>query len=147
MSTQERVSWLDRRAERHLCWRHFEPRVRVQFVIIWRRPMKGENTRDHTLPPAYSDRLDSLALAPLWTALHTLLPYERRTSVVPHVWHWADIRPPLLEAAQLVPIENAERRVLVLRNPGLGGAYGITSTLFAGLQIILPGEQAPSHHH
>jgi gentisate 1,2-dioxygenase len=47
----------------------------------------------------------------------------------------------------MVPIENAERRVLVLRNPGLGGAYGITSTLFAGLQIILPGEAAPSHHH
>jgi len=111
--------------------------------------MKGESisTRDQTLPSDYSDRLESLALAPLWTALHMLLPYERRTSVVPHVWHWAEIRPPLLEAARLVPIENAERRVLVLRNPGLGGAYGITSTLFAGLQIILPGEKAPSHHH
>jgi gentisate 1,2-dioxygenase len=35
----------------------------------------------------------------------------------------------------------------VLRNPGLGGAYAITSTLFAGFQIILPGETAPSHHH
>ena len=105
------------------------------------------STRDQSLPSEYSDRLDTLALAPLWTALHMLLPYERRTPVVPHVWHWKDVRPPLLEAARLVPIENAERRVLVLRNPGLGGAYGITSTLFAGLQIILPGETAPSHHH
>ena len=54
---------------------------------------------------------------------------------------------PLLEAARLVPMEQAERRVLVLRNPGLGGAYAATATLFAGLQIILPGETAPSHHH
>src|SRR3990172_11504960 len=57
------------------------------------------------------------------------------------------MRGPLLEAARLVPIEQAERRVLVLRNPGLGGAYAATATLFAGLQIILPGETAPSHHH
>jgi len=47
----------------------------------------------------------------------------------------------------MVPLDQAERRVLVLRNPGLDGAYAITSTLFAGLQIILPGETAPSHHH
>src|SRR5262249_22800671 len=58
-----------------------------------------------------------------------------------------EMRGPLLEAAQLVPMEQAERRVLVLRNPGLGGAYAATATLFAGLQIILPGESAPSHHH
>jgi gentisate 1,2-dioxygenase len=57
------------------------------------------------------------------------------------------VRAPLLEAAQLVDMARAERRVLVLRNPGLGGAYAITPTLFAGLQIILPGEAAPSHHH
>ena len=72
-------------------------------------------TRDPSLPAAYSDALDSLALAPLWTALHALLPNERVTAAVPHVWHWRDVRTPLLEAARLVPIEQAERRVLVLR--------------------------------
>jgi gentisate 1,2-dioxygenase len=104
-------------------------------------------TRDPSLPAAYSDALDSLALAPLWTALHALLPNERATPARPHVWRWQDVRPRVLEAARLVPMEQAERRVLVLRNPGLGGAYAITSTLFAGMQIILPGEAAPSHHH
>jgi gentisate 1,2-dioxygenase len=104
-------------------------------------------TRDPSLPPAYSDALDTLALAPLWTALHALLPNERATAATPHVWRWRDVRPRVLEAARLVPMEQAERRVLVLRNPGLGGAYAITSTLFAGMQIILPGEAAPSHHH
>jgi len=96
---------------------------------------------------AHSQALDALSVGPLWTALHALLPNERATRVVPHHWRWAELRAPLLEAARLVGIEQAERRVLVLRNPGLGGAYAATATLFAGLQIILPGETAPSHHH
>ena len=105
------------------------------------------STRDPNLPAAYSQTLDALSLGPLWTALHVLLPNERVTAAVPYLWPWRDVRPQLLEAARLVPIEQAERRVLVLRNPGLGGAYAITSTLFAGMQVILPGEMAPSHHH
>jgi gentisate 1,2-dioxygenase len=104
-------------------------------------------TRDENLPAAYSEGLERLSLAPLWTALHQLLPAERETHVVAHRWRWAEVRAPLLEAARLVPMEQAERRVLVLRNPGLSGAYAATATLFAGLQIILPGEKAPSHHH
>lgn len=104
-------------------------------------------TRDESLPAAYSESLETRALAPLWTALHLLLPPERTSRARPHVWRWAELRPLLLEAAGLVDIDHAERRVLVLMNPGLEGAYAITSTLYAGLQIILPGESAPSHHH
>ncbi|MBI2155834.1 MAG: cupin domain-containing protein [Candidatus Rokubacteria bacterium] len=104
-------------------------------------------TRDESLPAPYSEALDALSVGPLWTALHQLLPNERVTAARPHRWRWREVRPQLLEAARLVPIEQAERRVLVLRNPGLGGAYAVTATLFAGLQIILPGEAAPSHHH
>jgi gentisate 1,2-dioxygenase len=109
--------------------------------------MPGLTTRDATLPAAYSQALESLSLGPLWTALHQLLPAERGTSAVPHRWSWRDTRPLVHEAARLVPIEQAERRVLVLENPGLKGAYSITATLYAGLQVILPGEAAPSHHH
>jgi gentisate 1,2-dioxygenase len=104
-------------------------------------------TRDATLPAVYSQTLESLSLGPLWTALHQLLPHERTTRAVPHAWSWRAVRPLLHEAARLVPLEQAERRVLVLENPGLKGAYSITASLFAGLQIILPGETAPSHHH
>jgi gentisate 1,2-dioxygenase len=109
--------------------------------------MQALTTRDPSLPADYSRALESLALGPLWTALHQLLPAERTTRAVPHVWSWRAIRPLLHEAARLVPIEQAERRVLVLENPGLKGSYSITATLYAGLQIILPGEAAPSHHH
>jgi gentisate 1,2-dioxygenase len=41
----------------------------------------------------------------------------------------------------------AERRVLVLENPGLRGRTRITHSMYAGLQLILPGELAPSHRH
>ena len=104
-------------------------------------------TRDAKLPAAYSQALEAHAFGPLWSALHQLLPPERASAAVPHLWRWRDARPLLLEAARLVPIEQAERRVLVLDNPGLKGRYAITSTLYAGLQIILPGEMAPRHHH
>lgn len=103
--------------------------------------------RDDSLPGDYSAALEKLSLAPLWAALHTLLPHERTTRAVPHHWSWTELRGPLLEAARLVGIQQAERRVLVLMNPGLPGAYAATATLYAGLQIILPGESAPSHHH
>ncbi|HXG03075.1 MAG TPA: cupin domain-containing protein, partial [Candidatus Binatia bacterium] len=103
--------------------------------------------RDEALPAEYSRALDVRSLAPLWTALHALLPFERETRARPHLWRWSEVRPLLLEAARLVEIERAERRVLVLMNPGLDGAYAATATLYAGLQVIMPGETAPSHRH
>lgn len=109
--------------------------------------MSALTTRDASLPPAYSQALEALSLGPLWSALHQLLPAERTTRAVPHAWAWRALAPLLHEGARLVPIEQAERRVLVLENPGLRGSYAITATLYAGLQIILPGETAPSHHH
>src|SRR5258705_6853261 len=75
------------------------------------------STRDAQLPAAYSDRLESLSLAPLWTALHALLPPERQTRVVPHRWRWSELRAPLLEAARPLPVEQAERRVIGRLHP------------------------------
>jgi gentisate 1,2-dioxygenase len=37
--------------------------------------------------------------------------------------------------------------VLILENPGLPGQSAITQSLYAGLQLILPGEVAPAHRH
>ena len=46
------------------------------------------------------------------------------------------------EAGGLLTAEEAERRVLVLENPALRGQSRITPSLYAGLQLILPGEIA-----
>jgi gentisate 1,2-dioxygenase len=47
----------------------------------------------------------------------------------------------------LISAEDAERRVLMLENPGLPGTGLITNSLFCGLQTIGPGEIAPAHRH
>ena len=52
-----------------------------------------------------------------------------------------------MQAGRLITAKEAERRVLILENPGMQGQACITHSLFAGLQLILPGEVAPAHRH
>jgi gentisate 1,2-dioxygenase len=52
-----------------------------------------------------------------------------------------------MEAGTLITAREAIRRVLILENPGMRGESCITQSLYAGLQLILPGEIAPSHRH
>jgi len=101
------------------------------------------------LPPEYLDTLVSQNTLPLWPSLQALLPREIPSRKArPMCWRYSDIRPNLLRAGELVPIEKAERRVLVLCNPGLGlDNLKATATIYAGLQLILPGETAPNHRH
>jgi len=95
----------------------------------------------------FYERARSQNLAPLWRVLHGLVPEQPRHAALPALWRYADVRPYLMEACALISTEEAERRVLVLENPGLPGQSRITQSLFAGLQIILPGEIAPAHRH
>lgn len=93
-------------------------------------------------------RIDPLGLSPLWESLHALVPPTPRTPVLPVLWDYDDtIRPRLMEAGALITAQEAQRRVLILENPGLRGAASITHSLYAGLQLILPGEVAPAHRH
>lgn len=52
-----------------------------------------------------------------------------------------------MEAGRLIGTAEAERRVLMLENPGLPGEAKVTRSLYAGLQLILPGERARAHRH
>ena len=79
--------------------------------------------------------------------IRKLLSREPTTDARPHLWRYAVMRPLLLECGELISAEEAERRVLILENPGLAGGGAITETLYAGLQLILPGEVAPAHRH
>lgn len=86
------------------------------------------------------------SLLPLWT-LPDALTSEPRTPVRAHLWRWQETRGRLLEAGNLISALEAERRVLILANPGLQGRPATTQTLSAGLQLVLPGEIAPTHRH
>lgn len=92
-------------------------------------------------------RIDRENLTPLWESLAQLVPPEPNSPCVPALWRYQTVRPHLLEAGRLITAQQAERRVLVMENPGLRGASSITRSLYAGLQLILPGEIAPSHRH
>jgi gentisate 1,2-dioxygenase len=97
-----------------------------------------------------SDFRKSLAehsLRPLWDVLHYLVPKEPASPARPALWSYRDIAPWLYRAGDLVTAEQAERRVLILENPAMPGQSRITSTLYAGLQLVLPGETAPCHRH
>src|SRR5260370_2696008 len=57
------------------------------------------------------------------------------------------IRDYMTEAGRLITAKEAERRVLVLENPDLRGQSKITTSLFAGVQMVVPGDVAPAHRH
>jgi gentisate 1,2-dioxygenase len=92
-------------------------------------------------------RLDEVNAAPLWAVMAQLVTHEPKPRCVPHRWDYAQMRKLLLEAGDLITAKEAERRVLVLENPGIRGLSQITQSLYAGLQLILPGEVAPAHRH
>ena len=96
---------------------------------------------------AFYSRADTQSLAPLWTRLKSLVPAAPTPVGVPHRWAYSEVRPYVLESAQHISAQEAERRVLILENPALKGSSQITNTLYAGLQLIMPGEVAPAHRH
>jgi len=116
-------------------------------------PASPAKLSDTALAPAWQERkafyeaISSYSMKPLWEVLHSLVPPEPASGCVPHLWKYADIRPHLMRACELITAEEAVRRVLILENPGLRGQSSVTQSLFAGLQVILPGEIAPSHRH
>ena len=96
---------------------------------------------------AYYARISKDNLTPLWEVLKGLVPKEPTVTEVPAIWHYKEIRSAIMEAGGIISAEEAERRVLVLENPALRGMSRITMNMYAGLQLILPGEIARSHRH
>jgi gentisate 1,2-dioxygenase len=96
---------------------------------------------------AFYARIDKDNLAPLWTVLSDLITPEPRSACRPALWRFDVIRAAMLEAGKLITAKEAERRVLVLENPGMRGKSQITTSLYAGVQLVMPGEVAPAHRH
>lgn len=101
----------------------------------------------HAKRQEFYDRLAPNNLAPLWEVLKGLMPPEPTSRAVPHQWRYEEVRPLLMESGGLLTAEEAERRVLVLENPAFAGESRATATIYAGLQLIMPGETAPAHRH
>lgn len=85
--------------------------------------------------------------APLWRHLGDLFLDEPRSVAVPHLWRYDELRELAMHFAERLSIEEATRRVIMLVNPGLQDPPATVNTMFAGLQVLMPGEQAPAHRH
>ena len=87
-------------------------------------------------------------LVPLWTEIGDLMPTAPRSAAVPYRWRWEQLRALAAQAGELVPVgRGGERRAIALANPGLGGRPFATPTLWAAIQYLMPGENAPEHRH
>ncbi len=95
----------------------------------------------------YYERISQRDMTPLWEVLKYLVTKQPVTQCVPAIWRFDEVKPLVEEAGRLFTTEEAERRVLVLENPALRGQSKITNSLYAGLQLILPGEVAGAHRH
>jgi len=95
----------------------------------------------------FYDRMDRHDLTPLWEVLHALVPPQPQSPCRPGYWNYQTIRPYIMESGRAITAKEAVRRVLILENPGMRGQSCITRSLYCGLQLILPGEIAPSHRH
>jgi gentisate 1,2-dioxygenase len=94
------------------------------------------------------DVLPGLNYQPLWTLQGALTP-EPVTRMTPVLWRYAEARELIVRAGELISAQDAERRVLAFRNPGTAEheLTRTTDTLWAAVQLVLPGEVAPAHRH
>jgi gentisate 1,2-dioxygenase len=106
----------------------------------------GERTSEVTEVERFYSDLEANGLQGLWRV--TTQTHEPRTAAVPHVWRGDMLREQLMRAGELMTMDrSAERRVLLLVNPGLQAINAATHTLTAAVQMIKPGEIAPTHRH
>ena len=87
-------------------------------------------------------------LVPLWTEIGDLMPLQPKSKAAPHLWRWDRLKELAAEAGRIVPVgRGGERRAIALANPSLGGKPYATPTLWAAIQYLMPGEDAPEHRH
>ncbi|RMD89411.1 MAG: gentisate 1,2-dioxygenase [Alphaproteobacteria bacterium] len=96
---------------------------------------------------AFYARLKKRHMSPLWTVLHDLVSDTPRRDMQAAIWRYADVRDYLMEAGELITAREAERRAIILENPSWPGEARITPTLYAAIQLVLPGDVAPAHRH
>jgi gentisate 1,2-dioxygenase len=113
------------------------------------RAAAGFESPEHQarLAELYRD-FEAAGMTPLWRTREGLMPFHPEPKAVPYVWRWADLLPLAARSAELVPVgRGGERRAISLGNPGLPGDPYTTPTLWAAIQYLAAGEDAPEHRH
>ena len=84
---------------------------------------------------------------PLWTRYQRITPHAPRRRDAPMLWRWRDFEPFAARAATEVPIEDIERRAIIMTNPAFGGETVTTANLIGAFTILEPGDHARPHRH
>ncbi len=96
---------------------------------------------------AFYKAIEPESMTALWSVMGAIITPEPKSDCVPFMWQYDKVRSRLLEAGALITAKEAERRVLILENPGLKGSSKCTTSLYCGVQLVMPGEVAPAHRH
>lgn len=96
---------------------------------------------------AYYQQLSELKTGALWTVANKIEPWQPKSSSVPVLWRYQDLREHVLRSVKLVTPEKAGRRVIYLNNPGRQDVAAAVGWLYSGLQVMHPGEAASAHAH
>lgn len=96
---------------------------------------------------AYYDELDKFDTGALWTVANKIEPWEPKSASEPVLWRFKDLREHVLRSVELVTPEKAGRRVIYLNNPGRTDVAAAVGWIYAGLQVMHPGERASAHRH
>ena len=105
------------------------------------------NVEDTADLKAYYKDLEKFEAAALWTVANKIEPWEPKSSSVPVLWRYQDLREPVLRSIDLVAPEKAGRRVIYLNNPGRQDVAAVCGWLYSGLQVMRAGEVASAHQH
>jgi len=89
--------------------------------------------------------LGELTMGAGWAKKTPSLWPEPKKTFRAHRWSYAQAKGALDAAGRLINTELAERRNLILMNPGEG--YATSRTIVAAYQMIMAGEKARSHRH
>ena len=84
---------------------------------------------------------------PLWDRYQRITPLAPRAKDEAMLWRWAEFEPFAERAAREVPIEDIERRAIIMVNPAFGGETLTTSNLIAAFTVLEPGDRAVPHRH
>ena len=99
------------------------------------------------------NKLDELDLAAYWAVENAKNDHDEDGQVLkgnkalPFIWKYAEIEPLLYEAADLISMDDSERRSIVLVNPGMAPVRATVSTLYTAYRLNDPREIMPPHRH
>ena len=91
--------------------------------------------------------LEASRYHPLWDRYKRITPIAPLAKDAPALWRWRDFEPFVARAASEVPIEDVERRAIIMANPAFDGATQTTGNLLGAFTVLNPGDHAPPHRH